>query len=394
MRKHSFGLSCALLATLALVPAARPAAAADPFVINVVLPLTGAAAFIGVEEQQTLHVLQDRINKQGGIRGRQVEFRENDDQSNPQLTVQLVSGALAQKAAVVLGPGFSATCNAALPLLTNGPVMYCFSPGVAPPAGSYMFSSSVSIKDEIAAMARYARGRGWKRIALITSTDSSGSEADRNVVATFTSAELVAREHFNTSDITVSAQMARIKAANPDFVIAWSTGPAFGTLLHGIADTGITAPIATTDGNETIVQMKQYASFMPKELYFPAKPALVAASADNRDLPADLRRRVADYFAIFRAQGIVPDGGHALCWDPVLIVVDAYKAVGLDATPAQIRQYIANLHGWTGVDGVYDFRDGSQRGLTEKDAIIVRWDGAKEQWMTVSRLGGEPNAVR
>jgi len=41
---------------------------------------------------------------------------------------------------------------------------------------------------------------------------------------------------------------------------------------------------------------------------------------------------------------------------------------------------------------MYDFANGpgAQRGLTVKDAMIVRWDAAKQQFEPVSRLGGLP----
>jgi hypothetical protein len=39
---------------------------------------------------------------------------------------------------------------------------------------------------------------------------------------------------------------------------------------------------------------------------------------------------------------------------------------------------------------VYDFRDGSHRGLSQKDVVVMRWDAAKTNWVAVSKLGGAP----
>lgn len=47
------------------------------------------------------------------------------------------------------------------------------------------------------------------------------------------------------------------------------------------------------------------------------------------------------------------------------------------------------LHGFAGINGRFDFRDGNQRGLTLDSAIVVRWDGPKKQWVAVSGPGGE-----
>jgi len=41
---------------------------------------------------------------------------------------------------------------------------------------------------------------------------------------------------------------------------------------------------------------------------------------------------------------------------------------------------------------VYDFRDGSQRGLTESNGIMVRWDAGRDTWVAISKFGGAPYA--
>ena len=63
---------------------------------------------------------------------------------------------------------------------------------------------------------------------------------------------------------------------------------------------------------------------------------------------------------------------------------------GTDATPDAIRAYIEGLHGWAGINGLYDFRDGSQRGLAENTAIVIRWNGANATFEGVSKPGGAP----
>jgi branched-chain amino acid transport system substrate-binding protein len=393
--RSALGVAATLAVAVAVLTVPEPAGAADPFVINAILPLTGPAAFIGLEERQALDLLADRTNRGGGIRGRTIQFSITDDQSNPQLSVQLLSGLIAKNVSLIIGSSSTGPCGAMMPLVKDGPVMYCLSPGLHPPAGSYAFSGSVSTKDELVALARYSRGRHWKKIALITSTDATGQDAERSATAAFsgpenTGVEIVAREHFNASDISTSAQMTRLKAAKPDLIIAWTTGTPFGTILRSVADVGVTTPIVTTDGNETYVQMNQYKSFMPANLYFPAKPALVRESAENPAYSPALRKQIANYFAAFREHGVEPDNGQSLAWDPAIIALEAFRQLGFDATAAQIKAYLEGLHGFTGVAGNYDFRESPQRGLTEKNAIVVHWNKAKHRWDTVSKLGGEP----
>ena len=75
------------IAALAVIPSF--AVAADPYEINVILPMTGAAAFLGKADTNALNVIEATVNKAGGIRGRQIKFVVADDESNPALAVQL-----------------------------------------------------------------------------------------------------------------------------------------------------------------------------------------------------------------------------------------------------------------------------------------------------------------
>ncbi|HEV8020666.1 MAG TPA: ABC transporter substrate-binding protein, partial [Candidatus Lustribacter sp.] len=151
-----------------------------PYEINTILALTGPAAFIGGSEQKTLAILEELVNKSGGIKGRPIHFVIVDDQSNPAVSVQLVNGLLGKKPPVILGPSFTATCLADGPLVTKtGPVDYCFSPSIAPAAGSYQYSSTASTRDDARAIAHYYRDRGWTRIALMTTTDASGQQFEQ-----------------------------------------------------------------------------------------------------------------------------------------------------------------------------------------------------------------------
>ena len=71
-----------------------------------------------------------------------------------------------------------------------------------------------------------------------------------------------------------------------------------------------------------------------------------------------------------------------------MIVVDALRHLGPDASADQVRSYILGLHGWTGVEGVYDFADREQRGVGENALFIATWDPANKSWIALSRPGG------
>jgi branched-chain amino acid transport system substrate-binding protein len=385
LRARLIGFAAAVL--IATVPLAGRAA--DPFEINAILPMTGLASFLGKEEAAALSVIEDVVNKGGGIGGRPIKFTVVDDQSSPQLGVQLLNGVMAKKPAVILGSSLVAICSAMLPLVKDGPTQYCFSPGVHPPEGSYAFSSSISTTDLLAASAVYFHDRGWRKIAIITSTDASGQDAERGIDAAFNAQsgiQIIDREHFNITDVSVAAQMAHIKSSGAQALIAWSSGTPIATILRGLADAGIDMPVETTNANLTYAQMKAYAQFMPKELYFTAPPAI----APDQLPSGAVKRAVTAYINAFKPSGTRPDIGQALAWDPTMLVLDAYKKLGFNATAEQIKDFIDGQRNWVGINGVYDFHAVPQRGVGVGSVLMVRWDPAKDTWVGVSKLGGKP----
>ncbi|MFN2460381.1 MAG: ABC transporter substrate-binding protein [Candidatus Velthaea sp.] len=381
----------AMVGALLCVSAIPVHAAGEPYEINAILSLTGSAAFLGKEEQQALEAVEKIQNARGGIRGRKIHFTVQDDQSNPQVAVQLTNAVIAKHVPVMLGSSLVADCNAMMAAVReNGPVQYCFSPGIHPDRASYTFSSSVSTKDLALVMVRYFHKRGWNRIAIMTSTDATGQDAERNFEAAFAAPEnkgtqMVAQEHFNTSDVSVTAQLQRIKATNPQVLVPWTTGTPFGTVLRGIAESGIDIPIGGGNGNIIYAQMKQYAQFLPKELYF----AGVEYFRDPRDIRSGpLKTAIQTFTGAFAPAK--PDLGQGLGYDAAMIVVDTLRKVGPNASAAQVRDAIDNLHGYVGAHGVYDFGPGDHRGLGPHNATMVRYDAPKDLFVAVSKPGGDP----
>jgi branched-chain amino acid transport system substrate-binding protein len=360
-----------------------------PYEINVILALTGPGTFLGTSQKASLDVLQEVVNKQGGLKGRPLKFVYYDDQTNPQLAVQLTNTILAKKVPIILGSDLSATCRAMDPLFKNGPVEYCLSPAIYPPKGGYVFTSSVSTKDLITATIRFFRLKGWTRFARLTTTDASGQDADADVPETLALPEMkgmtvVAEEHFNPTDQSVAAQVARIKAANPQALLIWAPGTPFGTALRGVKDAGLDIPTATTSANMVISQLKQYSGLIPTAgLYFQGY-AHMAGMAEN----AQMKTAIDTFTAALKEHGLDNDVQHGMAWDPAMITVDAFRALGTDATAAQIRDWIGNQKSLAGITGIYDFKDSDPHGLGARDAIIFRWDPDKATFVSVSKFGG------
>lgn len=397
MMRRLRALAVSLVLAVPLV-AMQPAFAADgPYDLNVVLSLTGPGAFLGQTQEKSLKIYESVVNQQGGINGRPLRFVFYDDQTSPQVAVQQTNAILAKRPAVVLGSVLVATCRAMAPLFEHGPVQYCLSPGIHPQRGSYVFSASVNSEDLIKVTVRYFRERGWTRIARLTTTDGSGQDADESFPRVLALPEnrdvkIVAAEHFNPSDPTVTAQVAKVKAARPQALVIWAPGTPFGTALRALQEVGLDVPVATSSANMIYGYMKQYANILPKETYFQGVSYTAGVVRSPRALSAQRA-----FESAIRKNGMYPDFQSGIAWDAAAIVVDAVRHIGTAATAEQVRAYIEGLRDYPGITGMYDFSDGSQRGLSADDILIVRWDHGKKAWSTVSGFGGKPsdgNAAR
>jgi branched-chain amino acid transport system substrate-binding protein len=388
-------LASGLLFALVGAFATLPARSAEPYEIDAILSLTGNLAFVGSAEALSLKTLEPVINAQGGINGRPVHFVVADDQSNAAVAVQLANGILAKHPAVMLGPTYSASCLAIAPLIraNDGPVQYCFAPTVHPAAGGYIFSGGASSTDYAVESLVFAKAMGWKRLAIVATTDSGGQDIEAQFTyllsePRFSSMTVVAREHYAIPDVSVAAQLAKVKAANPDAILALTVGTPTGTLLRGLGDAGLEdTPVMSNNGNLLRAQLAQYAPIMPKAIYF-AAPRFYAREVSRAGPVHDAQVTFYDAFA---KTGIDdPDVGNSFAWDPVLIIVEGLRQLGPSADAKSLLAYLESVHSYAGANGIYDYRGGNQRGQSLSDTIIVRWDAAKKRVVPASEYGGVP----
>ena len=367
-----------------------PTLSADPYEIPLILPLTGQLALTGNSVAKALAVLESEVNAKGGIGGRPIKLVISDDQSNPTIDVQIVSGLIAAHAPLMLGPNLGASCAAVNPMVKDGPVEMCFSPGAHPDPGSYVFAAGPSTQDTATVTAHYAKRRGWKRLAILATTDQSGQDGERMLTQVFNSPEadtqIVDVEHFAPSDLTVAAQLTRIKAANPDIIDVWASGTPAATALHGLRDAGIEVPIVTSYSNSTAAQMTAMKDFLPKVLMMSGPVAMLRPDQVPR---GPLHDAVSSFYGELESRGIHPDVNQTTAWDSAQIAIAALRKLGTNATAAQVRDYIANLKGFTGITGTFDFRAIPQRGVDWRSAVaVVRWDAARGSFVRLSPIGG------
>ncbi len=377
--------TCALACALNAVPSV--AADATPYEINAIVSLTGAGAFIGNDAANGLHMVESVVNRDGGINGQPVKFTILDDQSSPQQAVQLANQIIAKKAPVIIGSSLVGACNAMAPLVQRNLAMYCLSASFDPQLDTGIFSYGITTENVIRVNFGYFRGRGMKRVAAILPTDATGQDAERSIRAALALPEnagiqLVDIERFNSADVSVAAQMSKIKAAMPDVLVAYVSGTPMGIVLQGAKQVGLDVPIVTSGANYNLKQMDQFASVLPDSgLYIAAVPGFVPSAVP--DGPA---KRAINAYLDARKRYCAQCGVQTIIgWDTGSIVIAALRAVGVTANGSQVAKYIAGLHGYNGACGEYDFRR-NPHGLDGNTAVIVRYDRGRHDFMPMTRL--------
>ena len=381
-----------ILATSGSASAQR-APTGEPYEIQCLLSLTGPFAFVGKKGATSLHAVETIVNATGGIQGRPLHFIVNDIASSPTVAVQIATQVLAAKhPPVIIGPEPGGAVAAIQPLTKNDTVLYVLASSIHPPPGSYTFANELSTEDLLFAGVRYLHKRDLHRIGVLATTDVTGNDQIEQVanalrLPEMAGSSIVGTERYGISDISVVSQLTRLRAAGADVVFVGTTGTGFGTALHGFTDLGWDVPVMTNAGNIVRELMDQYKSFTPRQVYFTG--ARFMAHAIARSGP--VRGAQDRFYDALRVAGVAkPDFVDAVAWDPAWVVVSALRKFGPSMTAAQLHDYIGGLHGFPGMNGILDFRDGKQRGLGLNATLIVRWDAARDDWVPVSEPGGTP----
>ena len=229
---------------------------------------------------------------------------------------------------------------------------------------------------------------------MLDTTDASGQDGDRSINTVLNYPEnkgvmhKLLAEHFNPTDVSVSAQIERIKASGAQAIIAWTTGAPAATVFKGMVQAGLDLPVAPTSGNQTFQAMNQWKGFLPKQVILAS--ALYPEHDGVLKLDPRIEKAQHDMYAILKTHHLRADNMVATSWDAGLIVVAGLRQLGPNATAAQLQHFILNLTDFAGVDGIYDFKKYPQRGLGPDASTVTTYDVKTNSWKWLSKPGGAP----
>ena len=227
MRKR--WIACTLVVAVALLALAGVARAQSPGVSDKEVLLCSYQPMTGKESTyfrmgKGADVWYRHVNEQGGVNGRKLNFKMIDDQYNPARTKIVVKEFIERdNCFAIANPLGSAPTAAVIDYITENKVpLIGAGTGAAKNLeypSKYVFPLYPSYKTEGQDLVRFAAEQlGAKSVSLLYQNDPSGKTHIAGVESVLDKykVKLVAKEPYEKDELDVSAQVIKMKTANPD----------------------------------------------------------------------------------------------------------------------------------------------------------------------------------
>src|SRR4030095_9935470 len=224
MKRKTLGL-WALAGAMALL--CVPADAQGPIRIGASLSLTGTYAKLGKNQHEGYQLCIKDLNAKGGVLGRKLDLVVYDDQSTPATAVRLYEKLITEdKVDGVMGPYSSPVSEAAANVTEKYKKIM-----VAPLAATtsifkkgrkYIFMVISPAEGYLEGVVDMAAKRGLKTVAVVNEDTlfSKAAAAGAVELAKKKGMQVVFSEAYPKGNTDFSALLTKIKAANPDVVVA------------------------------------------------------------------------------------------------------------------------------------------------------------------------------
>jgi len=240
----AFGVACALILGLC-----DGAAADDPeFHIGVVASLSGGFAIAAKDSIDGLRAWA----KNRGLPGRKIVFDTLDDETNPVSAANAFRRLASDPKTILITLLIPSNSALAVKQFASEYKVPIISGGGADtlgvPADSWLFKVSPANRDYMVALSQYMKKKGYTKLASLNSTDAFGRYDISNLrqLAPKYGYTIVVQESFAVEDTNFTAQLARIRAANPDLIYSSASGRASILFYKQFKQMGVTTPLVVT----------------------------------------------------------------------------------------------------------------------------------------------------
>ena len=255
----------------------------------------------------------------------------------------------------------------------------------ANPKVKWVFKTPQSDSLMADAIAVSMKANGVKTLGYIGFNDAYGDSwlAEIKRSAQTAGIKVVAEEKYNRNDASVTGQILKIVAANPDAVLIGASGTPAATPQKDLAARNYKGKVYQTHG----VANPDFLRVVGKEgngTILPAGPMLV-----YEQLPASnpVKKSAAEYVTKYEAKYGTRStfGGHA--WDAYLLLAHAIPEALKKAKPgtkefrAALRDGLENAKDIFGAHGVFNMSAQDHNGLDNRARLMIRIEDGK--WVVI-----------
>ena len=225
------------------------AAEKKPYKVGVSLEITGAASFLGEPERNTLVMLEEKINKEGGINGHPLKLIIYDNATDSTKHVMALKRLIEQdEVAAIIGPMTSGNTLAGIPIIEKAAIpsiSLAASNKIAEPVKKWVFMTPKTDTMNITKLFTHAKSLGFKKAALIHSDSGYGMSGKEQfeIIAPKMGFSIVAMESFGDKDSDMTTQLTKIRASGAEAIIAYSASPAGSIMVKNLRQLGMKARI-------------------------------------------------------------------------------------------------------------------------------------------------------
>ncbi len=369
----------ALIVPLALAAAAFSLPAAAQIKVGVTVSTTGPAVSLGIPEKNTIAILPKTV---GGL---SVEYIVLDDASDSSAAVVNTRKFIGEnKVDAIIGSTTTPNTLAMIDVAAEGetPVISLASSAriIEPMSAkkAWIFKTPQTDTMMVLAILEHAAKRGMKTMAYIGFNDALGEAfyAEFEKFAEARKIKIVASERFAPRDTSVTAQVLKLMASNPDMVVIGASGTPAVLPARTLAERGYKGSVYFNHG----VANNDFLRVGGKDIegaFVPTSPVVVAAAlpADNPAKAAALDY-VKRYESVYGAGSVSAFGSYT--WDAWLELAQAIPIAAKKAKPgtrefrAALRDALEGLHNLHVSNGVVNMSKNDHLGLDQRARVIVK----------------------
>jgi branched-chain amino acid transport system substrate-binding protein len=198
-------------------------AAEKQLVIGALLPLTGPAAPIGLEEQQGVQFAIDQLNAKGGLNGAPVRVVFDDSQGKPDQAVLAFNRMADLQQVPVVITAFSSVSLAIAPLATRRQLLVV-NPAAQTDklekASPYLINTIPMVRAEAQVLAKFAVDNIGKKAAIIYENAAAGIDGRDDFRKYFEAAggRIISEEPVEFGQTNYRASLLKVASTKPEFV--------------------------------------------------------------------------------------------------------------------------------------------------------------------------------